>query len=64
MLVTTDPRRESPTAWPWREIEARIGAGACEELHRAYLARCSAYSKARREPHARPGRTTTKASRR
>ena len=43
------PTPDSPTAWLWAELEKRLGSEEAEALRRAYLARCAAYHKQRRD---------------
>ena len=43
------PAPDSPTAWLWAELAARLGSEEAEALRRAYLARCAAYHKQRRD---------------
>jgi hypothetical protein len=43
------PPPDSPTAWLWAELAARLGEGECEALRRSYNARCASYHKQRRD---------------
>lgn len=43
------PPPASPTAWLWAELARRLGSDEAGALRRAYLDRCAAYHKQRRD---------------